>query len=185
MLLRQATQGIDGTPTQKSEVARVGRNLHATRALDEPIEQECRRLFEPRLAIALGALPVNHVVPGLPFGHQARNQFRRILQVCIDDDHGIACGMVEAGGHRHFLAEVAAEIGDADALVCVVQSQQHTQRVVGAAIVYVQDVRGEIEPLQHAPEAVLELLEHGRLVEYRNDDAEAAARLDLYSIFHE
>lgn len=63
-----------------------------------------------------------------------------MLQVCINDDGGIACGVIESGKHGVFLAEIAAEIEVAEAWIALMQLRHDFERAVAAAVIYHQDL---------------------------------------------
>jgi hypothetical protein len=76
-----------------------------------------------------------HLVAFLPFRHQPRNDFGRVLQVHVHGDDGVAGGLLQSGGERRFLAEVAGQVHHDQARAGLRGFQQAGQGVVGAAVV--------------------------------------------------
>ena len=60
---------------------------------------------------------------------------RKIFEVDVEGNGTVAPGVIQAGGQRRLLAEVAGEINHHEAGIFPMQGQQSRQGVVGAAIV--------------------------------------------------
>ena len=99
--------------------------------------------FDDGLTLALGALCVDNIVTILPFANQLRYQFRRILQVGIDDDNRVASGLVQAGAESDFLAEISAQIEQRNTIVYFPERVYPFQRAIDAAVIDIDDL--EIE----------------------------------------
>ena len=57
---------------------------------------------------------MDHVEALAPLGEQVRDQLWRVLLAGVDDHGRGAAGMIEAGGQRQFLAEVARQAQQLD-----------------------------------------------------------------------
>ena len=77
--------------------------------------------------------------------------------------------MIQAGGDRDLLAEIARQADERDPFVGAAQSLYRWQRGVGAAIVDVYHFP-PVNLGQGAAQAVVELGQPGRLIERRDDD---------------
>ena len=77
---------------------------------------------------------------------ELRDLFRIALQIGVHRDDVAAVRAVEAGGKRGVLAEVRRQLDDDDAFVALLDGAQRLQRVVGAAVVHVNelDAAGEL-----------------------------------------
>jgi len=138
-------------------------------AAEEAVERADREQPRARFAVAALAHGVDHVVALLPAGDELRNQFRRILEVGVDQHDGIAPGRVEPGRERDLMAEVPREPQEAQALVAGRKAPQHVPRAVGRPVVHEQDlVVAEIREGRGQPAP--ELLDGVTLVVDRGDD---------------
>ena len=83
---RQAVERIERAPAEQAEVAGVDRDRHVAQAVHHAVEGVCRRALQPVLARPVAAAHVHDVGAAAPFVEHRRDQFRRILQVRVDDD---------------------------------------------------------------------------------------------------
>jgi hypothetical protein len=84
----------------------------------------------------LGAHAGDGVEAALPdLGIEERDVLGRVLEVAVHDHVPIGTGVVDAGGERVVLAEVAAELHAADAPVLAPELLDQRPGVVGAAVV--------------------------------------------------
>ena len=109
MPLRHCLQHIHDFAIHQSEIARIHRDTHIGNAIDQPIEQRRAESLEPALALTFCPDGVHDLVAILPLLRQFGYGFRRILQVRVDDDHGVAPCIVPAGRDGDLMAEVARE----------------------------------------------------------------------------
>lgn len=65
-----------------------------------------RPLLEERFALTVAPAGRDVAVAFFPPGDHVRQQFRRVLEVGVHDDQGVAFGVVHAGQHGRFLAEI-------------------------------------------------------------------------------
>ena len=104
--------------------------------------------------------------PWLHCGDHVGDQLRWVLQVGVDHRHGVAEGVLEPGGERRLVAEVAREVDDADARVGAGEAVEQLPRAVRAAVVDEHELvlevrdrgRGALDELLHE----LLLVVHGR-----------------------
>ena len=99
-----------------------------------------------------------------------RDQLRRVLQVGVEHHHGVALGVVEAGGERRLVPEVARQVDDADARVGPGEAIEQHRRTVARAVVDQHQL--EWEPLERRAHARVELLDRRLLVVDGGDDAD-------------
>ena len=64
----------------------------------------------------MSALSVDDVIADLPLPDQFGYQLRRVLQVGVNHNNSVTRSILQTGGHRNFLAEVAAHIDQGDAM---------------------------------------------------------------------
>ena len=65
-----------------------------------------------------------------------------MLKVCVDYDDDIPARVVEAGRERYFLAEIPAEIDDANCRIRRLQRAQQLESDVAAAVIHEDDLAG-------------------------------------------
>ena len=82
--------------------------------LDTAIENFGGPALERCFSVAIRAHAIDHVITVEPFLIKLSDYFGRILQVGVDDDHGVARGMFQAGGDGHLVAEISGELNDAN-----------------------------------------------------------------------
>ena len=97
--------------------------------------------------------------------------FRRVLQVGIDDDNRLgAARVVEAGGERRLLAEIAAERDHRDFGARALQHRQQFRRAVRGAVIDIDDLPAQPDASHDGNEAALEFLDHLDFVVGGHDD---------------
>ena len=133
--------------------------------------------LEARLALALLADGVDDVAARAPVVEHLGDQLRRILEVGVEHHDGIARGVVEAGGQRRLVAEVARQVDDAHARVGGRDAVERLRRAVGRAVVDEHEL--EREPVERAADARVELVDRRLLVVDRCDDAQQLERAVL------
>ena len=107
--LAQLRQRTDGALGQQTEVAGVRRNWCVCETADDAVEGVGGGFFEPDFTVALNPRAEHIVVAFQPLGDERWNQRRRILPIRVEDDDTAARDLVETGGHRDFLAEIARQ----------------------------------------------------------------------------
>ena len=140
--LGQGPQRFDHASVEQTEIAGSFRQLGFAEAGEELVEGLGEIALQRALALAVGALAVDVEEALAPFRQEGRDHLRRVLQVGIHDHHGLAIGMVEPGGDRDLLAEIAAERDRADPAVLRIEGSQRRQRSVAAAVVDADDLPG-------------------------------------------
>ena len=68
-----------------------------------------------------------------------------MLKVCVDYDDDIPARVVEAGRERYFLAEIPAEIDDANCRIRRLQRAQQLEGIIAAAVIHENDLAGHRE----------------------------------------
>ena len=106
-MLRHRAQHVRHTAVNQAEIACIRRNRHARHPAQNAVKPPCRQLFHRRLAVSLAALAVNDFVSFAPFLRHQRDQFRRVLQIAIDNHNRVAARSIHARAYRHLMAEIA------------------------------------------------------------------------------
>ncbi|KAG1207451.1 hypothetical protein G6F35_011008 [Rhizopus arrhizus] len=96
-------------PAHQPEIARVGGDGGPAKAVQQAVERVSRGAFQPALPCPAASAHADDVRTLLPGPHHFGNQFRRVLEVGVQQDHRVAFGMDDAGRHGRFLAEIAAQ----------------------------------------------------------------------------
>jgi hypothetical protein len=135
MFLARLRERVDHAPAHQAKVARVDRDRDVRQAPDRAVEDARGQEFEEALAAARLARGVHHVVALAPLLDDAFDQFGRILQIAVHQDHRIAARGVEPGGRGDLMSEVAREIDDRDPRICRAQRAQRRERTVARAVV--------------------------------------------------
>ena len=168
--LAHREQGVERTAIEQAEIAGVVLQLHLRELVEQGVEPARGRQFEARLALTLLAYRVHHVAPGAPVIEHPRDQLRRILKVGIEHHDRLTLSMVEPGGERGLMAEVAREENQAHARVARGEPVQGRGGAVGGAVV--DEHQLEVQPLQRATHPPVELVDRRLLVVDGRDDAE-------------
>ena len=95
---------------------------------------------------------------------------RRILQIAIDQDHGVAAGEVESSRDRELVAEVPGQEEELDPLVAGAQLAHHLAAAVGAAVVHEDELAVAVDLPGDGVEPAVQLGEHLLLVAHRHDE---------------
>ena len=114
-------------PTRTTSTGRRGRRA-------------CTRTCSVQRRLALDALPVDDVVARLPLRGELLDQLRRVLQVAVEQHHGVAGGDAHAAGEGALRAEVPRVVDDDDMRVARRQLGEDLLRVVRAAVVDEDDL---------------------------------------------
>ena len=103
---------------------------------------------------------VDHVGAGLPAGDHRGDQLRGVLEIGVDHRHHVPHGVLEAGGERGLVAEVAREVDHPHAGVLGGHAIQQLGGGVGGAVVDEQQLEGVVRDggARAAHEALDELL---------------------------
>ena len=96
-------------------------------------------------------------------------QVGRILQVDVHRDQDVAPGVVDAGGERGLLAEVARQVDHPDAAVARAAVEQVGERVVARAVVHEHDLEAQAGALEERLDRRQEDVDQLLLVEHRHD----------------
>ncbi len=110
-------EGVHHPPVQQPEIARVRGDVDRGQAADGAVEHGGGEQLEARLAGTFSPLRVDHLGALTPPRDEVGDDLGRVLQVGVDDDHGVAAGVVQAGGDGDLVAEVAREVDHAHARV--------------------------------------------------------------------
>lgn len=94
-----------------------------------------RPLLEERFPLTVAPAGRDVAVAFFPPGNHVRQQFRRVLEVGVHDDQGVAFGVVHAGQHGRFLAEITRQGHVGHARIFFVELAQNGQGPVAAAVV--------------------------------------------------
>ncbi len=121
---------------------------------------------------------IDHVVIVIePMADQRFDQLRRMLAVAVDEQDGAEPGVVEAGQERRLLAEIARQRHHLDVERGGRQRARDGQRVVGAAVVDIDDFAGEParrgKLLRHLDQAGVHARQRSGFVVGRNHDRQA------------
>ena len=140
-------------------------------------DMRVERPVEPARRDALGrgvpgprrAHAVDDVVALAPALDERPEQLGRILQVDVHRDQDVAARVVDAGGERRLLAEVAREVDDPQPAVTRAAVEQMGQRVVVRAVVHEHDLEAQAGALQKRLDRRQEDIDRLLLVEHRHD----------------
>ena len=117
--------------------------------------------------------PAAHdVVPAIEHLDHLRDIARIVLEIAVGGDDDAAARVVEPGGKRRRLAEVAPEPDDAQMRIERLQPRQDREALVRAAVVDDQQLVRASPCRQRLGELPVELDERRRFVANRNDDAQ-------------
>ena len=175
--LAHRQQRIEGAAVEQPEVARVVLELDLRQPVEQRVEPARGGELEARLAFSLLADGIDDVTAGAPVVEHAGDELRRILKVGVEHHDRVATRMVEAGGERRLMPEIARELNDADSRVGRRELVELGVGGVGGAVVDEHDL--EPEPVERGAYARVELLDRRFLVVHGRDDAEQLERSAL------
>src|SRR4051794_20948730 len=100
-------QGVDYLAVDQAEVTDVQRHRDLAKPVEKPVEEPGADYLEAGLTEPAHPLAVDHLMAFPPPCYHLSDQLRRILQIGVDDDHGVAGGMLQTGGYRDLMSEIA------------------------------------------------------------------------------
>ncbi len=133
--LGHRAERVDDGARHESEVTGPARHRDDRDAGEQPVEQVRGEAARRGIGRAVAAQRDHHVVAIVPLRDEIAHEFRRVLQVGVDRDDGIAACVVEAGGQRDLLAEVARQRDDANPRIARGEGGKHRERRITAAVV--------------------------------------------------
>ena len=163
-------QRVERAAVEQAEVARVRLEVHLRELVEQPVEPRSRGQLERGLAGALLANGVHHLGALAPASDHLGDQLGGILQVGVEHRHDVAACVLQAGGQRGLVAEVARKVDHAHARVGGGNPVEQLRRGVGAAVV--DDHELKLVVGGRRARASDELLDELLLVVHRRYDAE-------------
>src|ERR1700739_4225474 len=109
MTLGHLKYRFDGSPVQQSKIARVQRDLHVRKLVDQAVEDLRRPQFEPALARARLPDAIDDLVAFTPQFDHLPNEFRWVLQIGIQNNDASAAGSRKPRGYGRLVAKVSRE----------------------------------------------------------------------------
>ena len=173
--LRHLPQRKRGARREQAEVAGILRNLVARTPVEQRVERPAAEPAQRGLVLAMRLRGVDDVVAVLlPVAHQRLDQRRRVLPVAVHEQHGAATRVIEAGGERRLLAEIARQRDHLHVERCCRKIAREAERVVAAAVVDVDHLDREAarvgQVARHLGQALVQARQALRLVVERNHD---------------
>ena len=103
------------------------------------IEEPSRHALRDGVAGPIAADAEHHLIAFAPLGDHLDQDLRRVLHVDVHRHYGLAARMLETGGDRRFLAEVARQRDGPDTWIAEVRGCYRDDGLVGAAVVDEED----------------------------------------------
>ena len=135
-------------PGDGPDIARVLHDVDRGESFEQPVEHPRGREFEKRLAVTGASLCMDDVVALLDERDHLFDQFRRVLQVGVENHHDVAVGKIDASRHGHLMAAVPSETHRPHLGVGCSQVVEEQPRVVTTAVVDEQHVHRHAAPLE-------------------------------------
>src|SRR5205823_12924942 len=107
MELAEVNERVDRAPAHEPEIAGVTRGARLSDPLQEAIKRLRRPALEQRLTFSPFAHGIHDIGALLPGVDQLEDDFRRILEVGVERDDGVARGQPVATAERRLMSEVA------------------------------------------------------------------------------
>ena len=138
--LAHAHQSVDGLAVEQAEVAGAGRQPRLAQPREQAIEALGERAPQPGIGrpVAAQAVDVFEALP--PFRDHFDDRLGRMLEIGVHDHDRSPARMVEAGGDRDFLAEIAAEGDRVDPWVLLMRGVKRLQRRIARTVVDEDDL---------------------------------------------
>ncbi len=169
-------QRIDYGPVEQPEIADIALDGNVGGSVVELVEQPGSRALEPGILAPAGAYAVDDLGAFEPGINHGGNDFRRILQVHVHRNHGIALNMAQPCRQSGLLAEAARQANELDGRIAFAGRDRDGSRAVGTAVIDEDDlVRTSAKPvaahrLQNRHSTFEERGDRVFLVEDRHDD---------------
>jgi hypothetical protein len=126
--------------------AATARDFNVCDASEDAVENRRRRQLEPRLALTILALTVDHLEAFTPPIDHLRDDLRRVLHITVDDDYGAAGGGVDSGSESGLMTKVPGEPNTLDALVAGGQLADLLPTLVRGSVIDIEDLE-TVDPL--------------------------------------
>ncbi len=135
----ELVEGFDNTAVQQRKIACIQRHGNIRRGAEEPIKYLVRHLKEAR-GYAFYSDAVHYVESLAPALVETLDEFRRVLQIAIQQDYGVACRDTHSAGEGILRSEIA-RVPDYDYFVVSSgQIGQHLVGVIGTGVVDENDL---------------------------------------------
>ena len=134
--------GVDNMAAVGAQHAAVIAHRFTGRALDQTVDGARGQLTEQAVLTVLTDR-ADHVIAFVGFGHQARDLFRRVLQVRVQGDDQIARDVAKPRHNRRVLAVVTVEQHGYDVAAFNLRGfGQHQRGIIATAIIHQQNFVG-------------------------------------------
>jgi hypothetical protein len=110
------------------------------------------------------------MISGPPSIDHGGNQFGRILQVCVEDNDGVAPRKDQAGRDGDLMTEISGQARVAHAGIALLQIAHHFQRIVVASIIHQHDFALSVEAVHNLRQAPIGLQEGLLFIEDGEDE---------------
>ena len=181
-MFRHGVEVVHHPPIHQREIPGVQRNVHVRDALQDPVEQRVGSAQHGAF-LAVFAHAVDDVVAFAPLGEHLQDEFRRILQVGVDDRHDVAARMGQAGGHGRLVAEIPRKPQAGQTGIARAGFRQQFRRPVAAAVVHEQHVQRN-RPLPDQGFDALQQERHHRLLVVAGHDETDFGNLFAFAVRH-
>ena len=135
---------VDRLPVKETEVACAGRQPHVAKFLQQAIEDAGKSDAQFWIGRAIDALAIDVLVSFSPFFDELRDDFRRVLQVGVHDHDSASAGVIETGGDRNLLAEIARKRQGVKARLLGAKVAQNVQALVGRPVIDKNSLVGDV-----------------------------------------
>ena len=140
-------------PVQKAEISYVPLDLRAAALLEQLVKEIRQMALHEALVLPVGPLRAHIVIALPPPADHLRNEFRRMLQVRIHEDHRVALRVVQPGEHGRFLPEIPGKADVRHPRIFFREPPDDAERPVPTAVIHEKEpepaVRHRREDLPH------------------------------------
>ena len=84
------------------------------------------------------SLGIYYLIPFPQLCIHESDQFRRILEICVDDNHGIAKGMIQARCNGDLMSKIPAKIQELNMWICLGLFFYYLDGPILASVIYEQ-----------------------------------------------
>jgi len=126
-------------PIHKAKYSGIHRDGKVRKSPKDTIEK--REQLREKLPPFLAAPPYgnNNFSAGPPRFHQFRNNLRRILEIAVHDDRGVAAGSLETGRDSSHVAPVTGKLDYHYMRIRGLEVPQYLQRRISGTIIYINN----------------------------------------------
>ena len=168
----QRVHHVHHASIEQAEVPSVAGQLGLTEAMEDPVEERVLRATQQAL-LAVGAHAVDDSGSGFPGLEEARQQLGRVLEIGVQDPHGVAATLGQSRAQGSGLPKVPREDDSPHRGFTFRPRANDFPGLLGTAVVHQQDLGVRFGFADHRQQSFEELVHDPRLLVHGHDHRES------------